>query len=528
MNPLEQKLLKTISAEHWKKIGVGQHHGICIPLFSIHSEKSCGIGEYLDLLGMIDWCQEVGMDVIQLLPINDTGLGTSPYSAISAFALNFLHLSLWALDGVEQIADYEEKISQMRYWNRTPRVKYHIIRELKLSFLRAYFEEHFDRISEQESYKTFVAQNNWLDTYALFRALKEKKLWMDWEKWEPEFKSPTPEQRTQLLMEHHAEIDFYKFLQFLCFEQMKQVKAHASSKGVLLKGDIPILISRDSADVWSKPHLFLMEYAAGAPPDMYTKKGQYWGFPVYDWDAMEKDDFSWWKQRLEIASHLYHLYRIDHVVGFFRFWAIPRAKQAIEGHFIPENESLWLFQGRRLMEMMVKAAPILPIGEDLGLVPQNVKEALYALGICGTKVMRWEHDSKGTYIPIDRYQPLTMTTLSTHDTDTLQLWWRHFPKEAKKYCEFKEWDYRPFLDNERHKEILHDSHHSSSLFHVNLLNEYLALFEDLTSINMSDERINIPGKILERNWTFRYRPTLEGIFAHQPLRALMKELELHT
>lgn len=172
------------------------------------------------------------------------------------------------------------------------------------------------------------------------------------------------------------------------------------------------------------------------------------------------------------------------------------------------------------MKLMLQAAPILPIGEDLGMVPPSVKERLYSLGICGTKVMRWERrwDEDGGFIPIDHYQIMTMTTVSTHDSDTLQLWWRHFPKEAKIYAEFKGWPYQPFLSLDHHEQILRDSHHSSSLFHVNLLQEYLALFPELVSTNPHNERVNVPGTVNDINWTYRFVPTVEQLINHIPLK----------
>ncbi len=524
---LEAKLCSTAAGSQWKKIGVYPHHGVCIPLFSLHSEKSCGIGEYLDLIPMIDWCHEIGLDVIQLLPLNDTGLGTSPYSALSAYALNPIHLSLNDLPEIDTLAYAREKLAKIHYWTGTERVKYHIVRELKFAFLREYASLHFPQIAESAAYKIFFEANQkWLEPYSLFKAIKEVELWKPWEEWPTQSKSPT-EEHYKALLSHHAEAcQFHQIIQFFCFQQFERVKEHADKKGVFLKGDIPILIGRDSADVWHCRHFFLLDHAAGAPPDMYSRTGQYWGFPLYDWVELEKERFTWWRERLELATRLYHLYRIDHVVGFFRMWAIPLGKQAKEGAFIPSDPSTWIPQGEKLMRMMIESAPILPIGEDLGLVPTEVKQCLYDLGICGTKVLRWEQDfdGDGSFIDPTTYPPMTMTTVSTHDSDTLQLWWRHFPKEAKLYCKFKGWNYLPFLDLPRQKAILHDAHHSSSLFHINLLQEYLALFPELVAKNPNDERINVPGKILDTNWTYRFRPSVKEIAQHAPLRQLMREM----
>ena len=523
----ESKLLKTAAGAHWKTIGVKNHHGICLPLSSLHSEKSCGIGEYLDLLPMIDWCQSIGLDVIQLLPLNDTGLGISPYDAISAYALNPLFLSLRGLPEQERIPNFDEKVSKIVYWNRTPRVKFHIVRELKNVFFKDYIPTVFPTISQSTEYQKFIKENKeWLDPFVLFKALKEKSYWKCWEDWPNLYKTPTRETYEDLLKENQDACDFHRMLQFFCFQQFAQVKKYAEEHDIFLKGDIPILIGRDSADVWYHRQLFLLHLAAGAPPDMYTREGQHWGFPLYDWDAMEKEKYIWWKKRLELASKLYHIYRIDHVVGFFRMWGIPEDQHPKDGSFYPPEEHKWLPHGREIMEMMLKAAPIFPIGEDLGLVPKSVKQTLYDLGICGTKLMRWERRYKtdGGFVSPDDYEPMTMSTVSTHDSDTLQLWWRHFPKEAKLFCEFKGWGYKPFLTNERLKEMLYDSHHSASLFHINLLQEYLALFPDLISENLAEERINIPGKVLDTNWTYRFRPSVEEILDNTPLKETMKQL----
>lgn len=523
---LIEKLQKTPAGPQWQEIGIHHHHGICLPISSLLTHNSCGIGEYLDLLPIIDWCSQIGMDIIQLLPINDTGLDTSPYNAISAYALNPAYLSMHSLPDIQRVPNFQEKLSKIHYWNHTPKVKYHIVRELKYAFFRDYFSYVFPEISATADYQTFCHQNPWLKPYSLFKTIKEMQFWKSWEEWPSHYKSPSEQGYEDLLKEYQHGCEFHTFLQYLCYQQFEEVKRKATEKRVFLKGDIPILISRDSADVWHNRHDFLLHLSAGAPPDMYSRDGQHWGFPIYDWEEQEKNNYLWWRERLQVASNLYHLYRIDHVVGFFRIWSIPLGKSAKEGSFIPPNEEAWLPQGRKLMELMLKTAPILPIGEDLGLVPTAVKQCLYDLGICGTKMMRWERrwDTDGGFIPINEYQPMTMSTVSTHDSDTLQLWWGHFPKEAKLYSDFKGWDYKPFLSPDKQKEILRDCHHSASLFHINLLQEYLALFPELVSENPTHERINIPGKVLDTNWTYRFRPSVENIVNHLPLKQAMLDI----
>ncbi len=524
---LEQKLLSSAAKRQWERVGVKQHHGICFPLFSIHSQKSCGIGEYLDLIPMIEWCHQVGLDVIQLLPLNDSGLGTSPYDAISAIALNPIHLSMSSLPELNRIVNYQDKLKKIAYWTRTARIKHHIVRELKNVFFKEYVPNVLPYISQTDEYKKFIKENqDWLEPYALFKALKEKQYWKHWEEWPANLKSPNKEGYIELLETHRIAVDYHTFLQYLCYKQLEQVKKSATALRILIKGDIPILISRDSADVWYHRNLFFLNLSVGAPPDMYSRDGQHWGFPLYDWEALEESNYKWWKRRLELATHLYHLYRIDHVVGFFRMWSIAQGSSAKDGSFVPPDEKEWIPHGKKLMKMMLDASPILPIGEDLGLVPKEVKNCLYDLGICGTKMMRWErrYEGDGGFIPPDTYEPMTMTTISTHDSDTLQLWWKHFPKEAKLFSEFKGWSYQPFLSLEKHKEILYDSHHSASLFHINLLQEYLALFPELVSKNPTEERINIPGKVLDTNWTYRFTPSVEELTTNIALIQMFKEI----
>lgn len=526
MNDVRSRLLKTPAGEHWQQLEVKNHHGCALPLFSLRTEKSGGIGEFLDLLPLISWCKQVGFDVIQLLPLNDTGLDPSPYNAISGIALNPLHISLYALPQINMLPHFEEKFRALQNWNHTARVKYDIVRDLKMSLLKEYFHLFFSGIREKPEYQNFIRENPWLFHYSLFKALKEVNEWRSWEDWPSNMKSPTEAQLKDLANEFQEAIHFHNFLQFLAFQQMETVRKEADKEKVWIKGDIPILISRDSADVWGHRNFFLLHLAVGAPPDVYSALGQYWGFPAYDWEAQEKTAYSWWQERLKVCAKLYHLYRIDHVVGFFRLWVIPVGHPANQGSFMPAEENQWIPHGRHLMEMMLKSTKILPIGEDLGLVPPSVKHCLKELGICGTKVMRWERrwDQDGGFIPIQDYPPESMTTVSTHDSDTLQLWWRHSPKEAKLYCDYKGWDYRPFLSPDRQTEMLHDSHQSGSLFHINLLQEYLAVFPELVSPNLNDERINIPGKLLETNWTYRFRQSVEEWKKNEDLIQMIQSL----
>lgn len=498
------------SASQWKQIGPYHHHGIALPLFSLRNPQSSGIGEFLDLVPLIHWCKKIDFKVIQLLPLNDSGHDPSPYSAHSAMALHPIYLSLKDLPFIDE---FQTELEPLRACNWSKRVKYHQVLAAKEAFLKLYAKRALPEIQSWDSYKAFVTQE-WLQGYAEYKVLKEKNDELPWWQWQKDKKATA------------SELEFHKFVQFLCFEQMKEVKRVAIANDIFLKGDIPILINRDSADVWQYQQFFALDHAAGAPPDMFSDEGQYWGFPLYNWEALEQDGFGWWKRRLQLAQELYHIYRLDHIVGFFKIWAIPLGKKANEGFFLPENPELWVPQGEKILRMMLESSSMLPIGEDLGAVPDSVRDCMRRLGICGTKVMRWERNwhSDQSYIPPKDYSPLSMTCLSTHDSETLDIWWQAFPKDAEMLASTLQIEFSEPLEIETRKEVIKAAHTSGSLFHINLLQEYLNVFDELAWANPEEDRINIPGKVLEQNWTYRFLPTIDEIISHEGLQTFMKSL----
>lgn len=515
MNYLE----KTDAGKQWKKIGIRHHHGINIPLFSIKSQNSSGIGEYLDLLPLIKWVSELKMDILQLLPLNDTGPETSPYSALSAYALNPIHLSLSKLLFVEESDELKSIIDDLYKLNNSSRINYKEVFLKKNLFLDKYVDLFRNRIIETEDYHHFMqANDHWIKDYALFKTLKIHTNWASWKSW-----TLTKEDEKKLLKFSQK----HYIVQFLCFSQMSQVKKYAEKHHVFLKGDIPILINFESSDVWTHRELFNLNVSAGAPPDPLGPEGQNWDFPTYNWNVLKASNYNWWENRLKFAQNFYHLYRLDHVVGFFRIWTIPRGSLAKEGTFIPNNPNKWIPQGKEIMDFMIKKTEMLPIGEDLGTVPVEVKICLQNLGICGTKIIRWERkwDQKDQpYIPYSSYPLESMTSVSTHDIDSLQLWWQNSKEEAKAFSQFKNWSYEPILSLERLQEILYDSHHTTSLFHINLLNEYLTLVPELAHENPENDRINVPGLVSDYNWTSRYKCTVEEIIHNEKLKEKIKKI----
>ncbi len=509
-----EQLLDSDAGEHWRRIGSDHHHGIALPLFSIHSQTSGGIGEYTDLIKLIDWCREARMDTIQLLPLNDTGNDPSPYSGLSAFALNPIYLNLDSLEGGE--VDNHLR-AQFRALLQKPRVDYNGVRELKLAFLTRYLEKHRKSLLADPEYQHFVKESPWLTTYALFKALRTKYKRTPWTEWPENAKNHGGEL-------DHA-IEFHMLIQFLCDRQMREVRRYAEEHKVLLMGDIPILLGHGSSDVWSHPHHFNCDLSAGAPPDKYSDTGQNWNIPIYEWDSHKQEDYQWWKERLKATCRYFHLYRLDHIIGFFRLWAIPPGKSSLDGHFVPGEFHEWLTQGITHLRMMLENCPLLPVGEDLGLIPNEVKRTLSSMGIPGLKVMPWEHvwDHKNPFGPGSDFHPASLTTVSTHDGPPLRLWWKLYEEEAKHCAAFHGWDYTDTLRPEQLKELLTESHHTASRFHVNPLQEYLGMFSDLAS-PPEEEQINVPGTVSEKNWTHRFRPSLEHMLDHGSLSATVSAI----
>jgi len=317
--------------------------------------------------------------------------------------------------------------------------------------------------------------------------------------------------------------------QYLCYLQMKHVKEVANSQGVFIKGDIPFLISRDSSDVWlpSSRKFFLMGHSAGAPPDAYSDDGQDWGVPVYDWPALKDSEYWWWIERLRYASYFFDIYRIDHIVGFFRLWRVEQGKKAIEGEYFPAEAELWEDQGKNHLTLMINNSAMLPIGEDLGTLPDCCRPTLKSLGICGTKVVIWEREwlAEGKpYIPFESYDKCSMTTVSTHDTEPLRMWWERNPEDSKGLCKAMNLDWTEKLSQDYQKQILKCSHQSGSLFHVNNLLEYLCLVPGLFWENLDDDRINVPGKLLDTNWTYCFKPSVSQIVENEELKLSLREI----
>ena len=520
-----------LTKKAFEKIGFTHHHGINIPLFALRSKLGYGVGEFLDLIPLIDWISSIGFDIIQLLPLNDSGFESSPYNAFSSCALNPIFLSLHDLPFLSTYPTLSIELTTLTKYRPLQRLAYEAVLNAKLSFLRTYFATAFKHIQNDAHYQQFILEHPWLKPYALFKVLKEEHAQQPWKFWHPSIRNPSKSMLKILYREKKQKMDYWMMIQFFCFSQMRRVKEYGRQKQVFLKGDIPILISPQSLDVWISRKDFNLDFSAGAPPDMFTQNGQDWGFPIFRWDVIEQDDYCWWKERLQTASHLYDLYRIDHIIGFFRIWAIERGKKAQEGKYEPNELWAALEQGRKILSRLISVTDMLPIGEDLGSDVRYIRQTLEDLGICGTRIPRWERSdtTDRSYLPFQQYPKFSLTTVSTHDSETLSQWWKKYPIEAQEFAAFAQMKYTANMTHDHLYTLLQQSHHTSSLFHINLLGEYLALFPQLVWENPNDERINVPGLIHPKNWCYRFCPYIEDIISHtdltQTLRSMLKPFD---
>jgi 4-alpha-glucanotransferase len=296
--------------------------GISIPVASLRTAAGCGVGEFPDLVPLGAWCRDTGLDLVQLLPVNDTGTNSSPYSALSAFALHPLYLNLDAVPGA---ARYADEIAVFKTAHAGPRLSYAATRAFKLGIARRAYVDNAAVIAGDPDFAAWRAANPWVIPYAVFTALKKERGNSPWSSW-GEMADALPARILAWWDAHAAECLPSAWIQFHLERQLSGASEALRSMGVFLKGDLPILMSRESADVWSERDFFDLTGIAGAPPDMFSPDGQNWGFPVYDWESLGREDYRWWKERLRQAEKFFHAFRIDHVLGFFRIWRIPQGE----------------------------------------------------------------------------------------------------------------------------------------------------------------------------------------------------------
>jgi 4-alpha-glucanotransferase len=318
--------------------------GVSIPVFSLRSKDSFGIGEFTDLKLLVDWCRKAELKLIQILPVNDTTatytwIDSYPYAAISAFALHPIYLNLETVAGKKHWGIIKSLKKKQKQLNELPDLDYEQVLKFKLSALKELFLVQKEEFLKNEDFLEFFEKNRrWLVPYAAFCYLRDRNGTSNFNEWKlySQYNKDAIEKYVSPKAKHYDNIALQYFIQYHLHVQLQNAAEYAHKNGIILKGDIPIGIYRYSCDAWVEPELFHFDVQAGAPPDAFAIKGQNWGFPTYNWQQMALNDFEWWHQRFIQMSNYFDAFRIDHILGFFRIWSIPiDAVEGIMGYFIP-------------------------------------------------------------------------------------------------------------------------------------------------------------------------------------------------
>ncbi len=537
--------------------------GLLAPLFALRGKNDLGVGDVGALRELVDWAAEQGFTMVQLLPVNETGNDNSPYNAISSVALEptTIEITSEAVPDLsaEEIAEIARGID-LGVLCAGP-VAYPLVKGMREKLLLRAFGNFLARTWRSHGvrlrrYRKFCrAEAAWLADYALFRVFIDENGGSErWDLWPEEQRSCTGAQRwlaAQPGVKRRAierAVHFRKYVQWLAWEQWAVVKKYAEARGVALMGDIPFGVSYYSADVWADPEIFDHVWSGGCPPervfaaDPFTYKwGQNWGIPLYRWDALRARDFDWWRQRVRKVRGCFHLFRIDHILGFFRIYGFPWRPQ-LNADFLPLTEEearartggeLPQFveyeddteahkaancaQGEEILQVLLaECGAFRLIGEDLGVVPDYVRPCLARLGIAGFKIPYWETAPDGGMTSGAAYQRVSVTTYATHDFEPLRATWEGWMAriEAAEHggsethaARDKAWREVRALAAWAGFEVPQITPYTAEV-HEALLralfasNSWMAIYL-ITDLFAASQRFNVPGAVSESNWSQR-------------------------
>jgi 4-alpha-glucanotransferase len=489
--------------------------GILVPLFSIPSTTSWGIGEIGDIERMCRWLEDAGQRVLQLLPINEMPPGeTSPYSALSAMALDpqFISLALledFAAIGGEAALEPEQR-ARLDAARAAPAIDYATVRELKRAVLGRCFV-HFRQTEwaggthRASAFRVFLAEQAWwLEDYALFRALHARHGDCAWMNWPQPLRDREPSAIDAARRELADDILFRQYMQWVAGTQWGVARDRAGS--ISLFGDLPFMVAGDSADVWARQEEFRLDATVGVPADAFSETGQDWGLPVYRWDRIATQDFEWLRTRARRNADLFGGYRIDHLVGFYRTYF--REQRTGAAGFVPEDEPSQLALGERVLSVLREAGAEIT-AEDLGTVPDFVRESLARQSIPGYKVLRWERRWNAEGQPFTDpgdYPAVAVATSGTHDTEPLAVWWEQSSREERKAVLEVPSIRSGLTDGDRDRLI--EAPGFPRDMRDALLEALYASNADLVVLPLQDvfgwrDRINQPATVGNENWTWR-------------------------
>ena len=560
--------------------------GTVVPIFSLRSEGSFGVGDFGDLKMMVDWCAKTNQRILQVLPINDTNMthtwqDSYPYNSISIYALHPQYTDFRQLPEIkdeEKRAQYEMLRKDL---NALSQIDYERVNEAKMRYLRELFRQEWASVKRTAAYKKFYEENKqWLQPYAEFCYYRDKfgtAVFSEWPK-----KLPKTEQSV---------VDFWCYVQYNLDQQMRAAHEYARKHRVILKGDIPIGISRDGVEAWVEPKYFNLNGQAGAPPDAFSADGQNWGFPTYNWDEMLKDDCSWWVRRFRKMAQYFDAYRIDHVLGFFRIWEIPvPEKSGLKGQFVPalglsreeiegygvhdhmelflvdhkradrwhpriavqfnedytkldegtkfnfnrlyndyfyrRNNQFWYNEAMKKLPRLTQATRMLVCAEDLGMVPDCVPWVMNELRILSLEIQTMPKDPNIRFGKLSHNPYRSVCTFSTHDMPTLRQWWDEDYEQTQAYYNIplRRGGEAPHpLPGWLAKDIVSRQLTSPSMLCLLSLQDWLSIDEHLRLPDANAERINIPANP-RHYWRYRMHLTIEQLMQADDFNDTVKTL----
>ena len=560
--------------------------GTVIPIFSLRSEGSFGVGDFGDLKLMIEWADKTNQRVLQVLPINDTNMthtwqDSYPYNSISIYALHPQYTDLRQLPEIkdEKLKAHFEQLRQEL--NALPQIDYERMFNAKMDYLQALYKQEGTAVKRSAAYKQFVEDNNqWLKPYTEFCYYRDLYGTAEFPTWPKPL--PKPDKKVT---------DFWCYVQFNLDKQMHAAHEHAREHRVILKGDIPIGISRDGVEAWVEPKYFNLNGQAGAPPDPFSADGQNWGFPTYNWDEMLKDGCQWWVRRFRKMAQYFDAYRIDHVLGFFRIWEIPvPEKSGLEGQFSPalglsreeieaygivghddlflvdhkrkdrwhpriavqyqapyekldegekynfnrlyndyfyrRNNQFWYQEAMKKLPRLTQATRMLCCAEDLGMVPDCVPWVMNELRILSLEIQSMPKDDKVRFGHLSRNPYRSVCTISTHDMPTLRQWWDEDKERTQDYYNsmlYRGGEAPHPLPGWLAKDIVSRHLTSPSMLCLLSLQDWLSIDERLRLPDQNAERINIPANP-RHYWRYRMHLTIEQLLREDEFNENIKTL----
>ena len=536
--------------------------GVLVPLFALRREDDLGIGDTAALEDFIAWSHRHGLNLVQILPINETGADNSPYNAISSTALDpvLLRTDPAALEDL-RAEDFAAECARFDLASlRKGPVDYRRVKALKRALLWKAFQV-FEagiagksaRAAEFEAFRR--SKREWIEDYVLFRVLMDEHGSEQWDLWPEEVRTAASARRwiagrsTERQTEWDRQMTFHAYVQWIAFGQWAGVKRLCDRLGVVLMGDVPIGVSYYSSDVFSRGEIFDLEWSGGAPPerifkcDPFTEKwGQNWGIPHYRWEVLKERNYDWWRQRVATVRSVFHLFRIDHVLGFYRIYSFPwrpqrnaeflpldeeEAKARTGGRLpgflprgddTPEDRAANRAGGEALLRMVLEeVGEHCLVGEDLGVVPDYVRPSLASLGIAGFKIPVWETGPDGRLTPGEDYDRLSLATYATHDHDPLRTLWEKWLETLAKENPGDEESVREASHvRDQMQKLLDyagtglaagmvpydDPLREALLRTLFRSNSWIAVVM-ITDLWGTSERFNVPGAVADSNWTRR-------------------------